>query len=865
MAIDLSYVKETIELNSQDIEHSREETNSLLMDDMLQALGYNRRRERGVKPIRSDEADWEVACSDGNRFIVRVYGYRDNLPTIAELESLGILDFVLSKGYQYLVVTNGELMGLINVTKRSLIDVGNIFSDIADDSLIKLSKDGWDESVFIKYEPLHISEEDLVNAIQSPQVITSIKDYLGVDTTDSLVDTQIIGILTSMHSSDSFDISGMKAESDTISRLEAENKKLRQQVEDLQLESSDGFDAIDITDKNEAKVGQLEQDIARLQEENQALKVKIGDLNEQISRREDSGVDLEVSDSYAYREKIGALTSENTHLQSQIKEYQAKIEELEKELSGAEDETVVRARQLLAAIEDNPELPRTYVGVINSRLFQIHELPKFVGTCIQELYSHVSFELMRILFDGDIFKMVYPAKRGDLMINSKSYDIDLEGISEVEILSKLKVVFSKYPKVVFLYKTIGSIDAKSYYKSEDYQSLDDADKLSVLERSRNRLAVSEPDEVLDTSIIPDDSVQLLGLPLSEVNDIIWNEDAVQVISLAILSDATGSMYRVHNHTLEEVVQDGMYALMAFYPSVIDAYNVIHSIDLTAASEWIAVEPVNNVTETGETIVEGLVSIPILDTGYYANIQSHLQAASIIVGVATLIGLDINQVYAYFNAVYDDQGPYADRFIDKVSYDINKTYNYKEAQQIKDGLHVVIKGDMLNSIQVLPGVHQMEEELFLDAIAIRNSSIKGAVDSNLALERLLNQMFDFIGSVEDMNTLVDSLNESMKYFGYNDKVMYKPDDRKPRKVQVFEITRFDQVYSMVDIKGAKKVLMIYLLHAIIFGDDPVEIRIAVDSTKYNAYKNGLPTCSSLEYIGSKVLLEAINNRVKVLPR
>ena len=45
------------------------------------------------------------------------------------------------------------------------------------------------------------------------------------------------------------------------------------------------------------------------------------------------------------------------------------------------------------------------MGVVNNKLFQEDSLRRFVGICIEKLYELESFNIMPLLFDGDVFKI----------------------------------------------------------------------------------------------------------------------------------------------------------------------------------------------------------------------------------------------------------------------------------------------------------------------------------------------------------------------------------------------------------------------------------------------------------------------------
>ena len=75
MLKDLEYVQETIELRKDDIRDNEFETNDLLIEDILKALGYNKKRDTGVKAVYSGEVNWQVSINGENRFVVYVKGF----------------------------------------------------------------------------------------------------------------------------------------------------------------------------------------------------------------------------------------------------------------------------------------------------------------------------------------------------------------------------------------------------------------------------------------------------------------------------------------------------------------------------------------------------------------------------------------------------------------------------------------------------------------------------------------------------------------------------------------------------------------------------------------------------------------------
>ena len=101
----------------------------------------------------------------------------------------------------------------------------------------------------------------------------------------------------------------------------------------------------------------------------------------------------------------------------------------------AEDNNLqVQAEGLLAEVEDDIELPRSYVGVVNSNLFQEDSLNRFVGHSIEKLYEVEGFNIMPLIFDGDLFKIKQNGNRVDFLINTKEYEVNLEDETEDSVL-----------------------------------------------------------------------------------------------------------------------------------------------------------------------------------------------------------------------------------------------------------------------------------------------------------------------------------------------------------------------------------------------------------------------------------------------
>ena len=549
----LSYAKETLDLYCEEIKNKSLETNDMLIEDILLALGYMRKRNKGVREAHDTDAiHWTINDGDETRFIIKVLGYTDDEPDRDLLADM--FHYMDENKYRFGVVTDGNWVSVYEGDQK-LIHIDSIYSDEADELLNLLSKDGWDTiklsqitygkiltSEFVK-QTLIESENDIAKLVIEQSGIAETNDVIeftlnnvrkvlesiknmhndlsddiivlsqgneeAYDNTDedkeklqnelyelniklSGLDTKCIQLEEALVKSD--ELSSNKSEEirkllDKVSQLNAEldaakneNKDLRNrlsalieegetlktELNTLKLQEANVEDMAHKVKSLEEALDNKEIEVSRLKDHVGILETKNSELAEKLEEAASINVTLPTQQMEdTFKNKIRDLTAENQHLKSDLTEALNLVSTLEEKLNGSETEQEKMARQLLDAVSDNLELPRTYVGVVNSKLFQIADIRKFVGTCIQELYSVVNFNLMTYLFDGDIFKLSQPAIRKDLMIGTKSYDLDFKGLSEDEVLNKLNTFFDKFDTVVFKCKTIGAKNENSIENEYD--------------------------------------------------------------------------------------------------------------------------------------------------------------------------------------------------------------------------------------------------------------------------------------------------------------------------------------------------------------------------------------------------------------
>ena len=109
MNINFQEVRETIKERKQDIEHNSWATNGLILDDLMMALGYNKKRDRSIKSYFKGHIKWEMKSDSGHKLIISVLGYLDDFTN-------EFIDATIKESSEYnadvLMITDGATIKL---------------------------------------------------------------------------------------------------------------------------------------------------------------------------------------------------------------------------------------------------------------------------------------------------------------------------------------------------------------------------------------------------------------------------------------------------------------------------------------------------------------------------------------------------------------------------------------------------------------------------------------------------------------------------------------------------------------------------------------------------------------------------------
>lgn len=660
------------------------------------------------------------------------------------------------------------------------------------------------------------------------------------------------------------------------------NSKLQAEIEGLKVnggvEQSDTSELQQIIDKQASEISKLEQELHRAKEQlaaNAAVTASTGKSGFSASEEE------------AYRRRVSDLLSQVQELQQELQNTNDELEKLRKEKEGAEDERVVMARQLLEAVEDNPDLNRTYIGVVNSKLFQIGDLPRFIGTCLQELYAAVSFKLMPLLFDGDIFKTVQPAVRGDMMINTKRYDIDIDGYTEEELINKLKVLFAQFEDVVFMCKAIGTLREQPKEIEQQYREIDEPQFDSIpdfdtdSEQSGGIGQTTQSGEFMggnsngegfeasdnsgfdvdntlpeqgqfdnpeigmeEPQVIQNETV--LALALCDVGQILWSDNS-PIHGLVAMANSY-RIVKINDNDISNTLGDSISALIGLSGNPLESLDKVRNTDLVSLTG--IVKPVS---ECGDSYIR------ILDTDYAIENATNQQIISFIITLAQQIGVGATDIYMYFLADYIPGSTLEQNYVNYNDLGLGKTIENADIPLVNDTIHCLISGKDIENIQNIHGVEEIEQRLFNKVVAVGVSGFSTAIKNQTEFVDALQRIIESSESkgaeqiIEAINSRVHSKNPIIAR------------DIKNVSVEAATLVVGNREYFVDEMSAltAAQVLMYANIEAT--GSNLIDIRIDLNSSLYTALKDSPITTDPYEFAGSQLVIATIASKTKTITR
>lgn len=660
------------------------------------------------------------------------------------------------------------------------------------------------------------------------------------------------------------------------------NSKLQAEIEGLKVNGEAGQSD---TSELQQKINEQASEISKLEQELHRAKEQLAANAAVTASTGKSG--FSASEEEAYRRRVSDLLSQVQELQQELQNTNDELEKLRKEKEGAEDERVVMARQLLEAVEDNPDLNRTYIGVVNSKLFQIGDLPRFIGTCLQELYAAVSFKLMPLLFDGDIFKTVQPAVRGDMMINTKRYDIDIDGYTEEELINKLKVLFAQFEDVVFMCKAIGTLREQPKEIEQQYREIDEPQFDSIPDfdtdseqsggigqttQSGEFVGGSSNGEGFEASdnsgfdvdntlpeqgqfdnpeigmeepqVIQNETV--LALALCDVGQILWSDNS-PIHGLVAMANSY-RIVKINDNDISNTLGDSISALIGLSGNPLESLDKVRNTDLVSLTG--IVKPVS---ECGDSYIR------ILDTDYAIENATNQQIISFIITLAQQIGVGATDIYMYFLADYIPGSTLEQNYVNYNDLGLGKMIENADIPLVNDTIHCLISGKDIENIQNIQGVEEIEQRLFNKVVAVGVSGFSTAIKNQTEFVDALQRIIESSESkgaeqiIEAINSRVHSKNPIIAR------------DIKNVSVEAATLVVGNREYFVDEMSAltAAQVLMYANIEAT--GSNLIDIRIDLNSSLYTALKDSPITTDPYEFAGSQLIIATIASKTKTITR
>lgn len=813
--MNLQSIKETIELNLEDITGNRELTNEIVIDDIMLSMGYNKKRVRGVKRVYNSDIDWEIIINEEHRFIVRTIGYGEELKINSE-------DIINNhRGFDFLVITDGNYIELYSEkldTKEPIIKTKLEDEEDFSSILEKLGLNGYSyKSIEELFSTQLLTIEELNNVIDNnidkiTNFIVGLTGFTENERNTKIVQKRLCDRQEDSQDKSNYDmINTIKIIQEENNILKEENEKIIEEINRLKEENNTST----IEDKgNTEEIDKLNEEIQKLKEENNVLKqqnVEIFEennrLKEEINIKQDSSRNTEDNCGNT-QEKINKFISEieklnndKAELKSTITKLEDTIYNLKNSKEAKQEETEIAAKQLLDTIEDNPESPRAYVAVIGTKLFQKEDLHEFIGTAIEELYNIVGFDLLPALFDGDSFVLIQNPEKSDFTLNKKQYAIDFEDLTEEDILAKIVGLFSNFKEVKIYCKTIGTIQ-------ED------------ISRKKVNLVV----------------------PINELKTVVFdnNTEVHRILSVGNNNKIQYVIPDIANEDQSIALSKTIDSLIAMTTNTNEAVKVLKKKELSKISRHLEIISQSNKKNP-----------KIAFTKYVINgIDNIEKCVPIINEICNIINTDKDNTILVIEATSTNN-----EILEKYERNIETIDVYKQE---------IIQGDNLREIKLSGNI--------VDSITFTKRSLKVQSDIIKVIKGIrYNQKENKIESVEDiLNTVIDIIENRTDC-----EIEFKPEiigkvlgedcsvistDISEVSVDNREIQVSDTTYYISDMESWQYIYFIIKLYAVCNKSRDIEFTVEIDESSYNIYLDnridldpslGLSVKTFIDYIKVKM--------------
>lgn len=508
--------------------------------------------------------------------------------------------------------------------------------------------------------------------------------------TENKVDNTVVDELTA-------ELNSAKAQN---SELLASNENLSTEIFNLNNTISEkGTIIANLTSDIEVKNTQISELSTKVEELNSQLndvksvKINASALNKDSEHETDNNSDIIRN----YRQQIQQLSVEVSKKDDKIAELEAKIDELSHTKSIKDTEEYAEAQQLLDSIEEDEESTKNYVGIVNKKMFQTSNLTEFISRCISELYELVNYELMPLLFDGDMFKITESKETTPLLLNNHFYDIDVSGNSDDEILNKIRGLYSRFPDIIFLCKYVGTV-----VKLEEDAKIDFGDTNEDLNTNKNFM---------------------LALSISDLRQYLNQSDSnIRNMRYISCNSYPGLIFNIHGENLNESINKAASALLAY----------------------------SNSDDFSKTL--GVQSVS--QGSFYYDIDTLLNDVITLSNICTRLNINESDIFIYFEAEYKVESVFAQCFIDTSEMVAQTTKLVTEKDDNIAGC--IVAYSYIESLMDHVDGHKIEDMVISDCMAIKTPDLEARISTPDKNEQIFQNIVETGNTGLSLDSILDEL-------------------------------------------------------------------------------------------------------------
>lgn len=675
---------------------------------------------------------------------------------------------------------------------------------------------------------------------------------------------------------------------DLKSQLDEQSKKL-EEIKEHEISTSEVEELNNKINGLSAEVNEKDAHISELETEintkNTLLEAKETLINEKDAEIAEKVAELEKASSNSgvsstgsvasqdeidsYREQIQTISSKLADSEDKIRQLTKELEDANCKLNNISGAERQKATELINVIEDSSELPRSYVAVINTELLQYDTLHTFVGRTLQKLYEIKSYEASQFIFNGDIFKIVQPAERNDLIMNNKAYDIKLDGIHEDEVLNKLRIVFSHFSDIVFECKKIGSLEVTEKMAEESNSSNEasnsDAgidtgikfDSIDDIDTDNNNEAGVDFDNNTENINFGDDSSEAsngAGVNLNkaddfgeqqskklhgimcgqflQLDDLIWGDEETVFNTIKYIgSSSVNFNINMNNDDMsnERLFCKSLDAMLAL--AILNGQNNVLSLlrqtDLSQINNFIKLYTEEYASYPGATRINGTRYI-------VAGIESVKQVASVLADVGNNLGIDMSDMFVFFDADTTSEQMLDTWGYNESAIQLNENTDVSGIPDEKDAI-AVLNGGIFNNLIITKNSLSVHEKVIGRTLRIKTKYFRHIMenpdnpgdDVALTVREMINEAVKMGRHDINFNCLGNVIGESYKLVSEN--ISDVSED-------AIQIEADGKVLYVSRLKNWQVPLSLIKVHTTLLANTAVAIKVEVNSEALNFYMN-----------------------------